>query len=329
MRPLTTLFLSVAAAFCASATRIQAVAPQDPLQVVTTIPDLEDLISVIGGDRVEVVQLVPAGADPHSVLPKASMLLKLAKSDLLVMMGLDYEHAFLPALLEKSRNQAIREGGAGHLDLGGLITPLEVPTSFNRSQGADLHPRGNPHYNLDPYNGRLMAAAIRDTLVRLDPDGADGYRARWQAWDQEAQRRIRLWAQLMAPLKGEKMVIYHRSWSYFVQRYGLEVVAEIEPKPGLAPSAQHLLEVKKTILEEHVRVVAMEPWYNERSIRSLIGDEVTVAKLSTTSGSGARDAHYLDHIDHIVRTLRVAYGLPAEDPEIEREASPTSLAEPQ
>lgn len=282
---------------------------QDKLDIIATIPDLGNLVEVIGGDRVDVEVLVKPGSDPHSVLPKASMLLKLSRADGLVLMGLDYEHAFLPAMLEKSRNKAVEPGADGYMNVGARITALEIPQRLNRADGADLHPRGNPHFNLDPENGRIMAAAVRDLLKKIDPDSAADYQKRWQIWDQQAQKLIATWAKQMAPLKGKKIVVYHKSWSYFAKYFGLEVVATIEPKPGIAPSASHLVKVKRLMKEHQVEVVLMEPWYNASAIRSLAGDDVKVLRLPTASGVGKESASYLDFMANIVSEFRAVYGL--------------------
>jgi zinc/manganese transport system substrate-binding protein len=289
---------------------------QDKLDIIATIPDLGNLVEVIGGDRVDVEVLVKPGSDPHSVLPKASMLLKLSRADGLVLMGLDYEHAFLPAMLEKSRNKAVEPGADGYMNVGARITALEIPQRLNRADGADLHPRGNPHFNLDPENGRIMAAAVRDMLKKIDPASAADYQKRWQIWDQQAQKLIARWAKQMAPLKGKKIIVYHKSWSYFAKYFGLEVVATIEPKPGIAPSASHLVKVRKLMTEHQVKVILMEPWYNASAIRSLTGDDVKVLRLPTASGVGKEASNYLDFMAHLIKTCREAYGV-KETPEHE------------
>ncbi|MHC4824191.1 MAG: metal ABC transporter substrate-binding protein [Planctomycetota bacterium] len=289
-------------------------AAQERLDIVATIPDLAYFVETIGGEQVSVKTLVPAGYDPHSVLPKASLLLKLSRADGLILMGLDYEHAFLPALLEKTRNDAVRPGGRGYMNVGERIEAMEVPESLDRSQGADLHPRGNPHYNLDPENGRIMARAAFDLLVSLDPASQEQFEERWSAWDREAQRRIAKWDAWMEPLRGEALITYHRSWSYFTARYGLEVVAEVEPKPGLAPSAKHLLEVKKILRARQVRVLLMEPWYPEQRVRSLGEDGVAIVKLATTSGSHRDQMAYLDYFESLILVLRTSYGLAKPEP---------------
>lgn len=283
----------------------------EPLAVVATIPDLGDLVQTFGGDDVAVTVLVPPGSNPHSVLPKASMLLSLQRADLLVAMGLDYEHAFLPALLEKVRNPDVRPGGKGYLVLGAFVRPLEVPESLDRSQGADLHPRGNPHFNLDPVLMRALAEKVRDRLVALMPDRADAVRARWQAWDEEAARRIARWKRRMAPLQGKYLASYHRSWSYFAYRYRLQLAGEVEPKPGIAPTPSHLLEFRKELQRLGVKVLLMEPWYSRRTLGPLLqGLDLEVVELPTTCGLTEETRHYLDFMDVVVDRVASAYGVP-------------------
>lgn len=279
----------------------------DPLRVVATIPDLASLAREIGGDAVQVETIVKAGDNPHLILAKASQVLLVSKADVLLLMGLDYEHAFLPAILEKCRNDKVQPGGPGYMNVGERIQPLEVPTSLDRGQGADLHPKGNPHYNVDPDNGRLMARAVADVLERVDPGRKDQYEARWKAWDDRAQAKIREWDALMAPVRGSKIVTYHRSWSYLAKRYGLQVVGEVEPKPGLPPSPRHLAELTETMKSQGVKVVFIEPWYPERSLGGLIESTgAHLVKLYTTCGATPQTESYLDYMDQLLHTLAAA-----------------------
>jgi|FLOH01.1.fsa_nt_gi zinc/manganese transport system substrate-binding protein len=283
---------------------------QEKLNIIATIPDLGNLVEIIGGDRVAVEVLVKPGSDPHSVLPKASMLLKLSRADGLVVMGIDYEHAFLPAMLEKCRNAAISPGAVGYMNVGERIEVLEVPKSLDRGAGADLHPRGNPHYNLDPENGRIMAAAVRDLLQAMDPACGAAYQQRWEVWDELAKEKIVEWKKLMEPLRGSKIVVYHNSWPYFTKFFGLEVAAFVEPKPGISPSAAHLIQVRRIIEEQKIRVILMEPWYSAASIKNLRAEGVQVLQLSTAVGARKDSQSYLQMMDALVKDLRVGFGIP-------------------
>lgn len=297
-----------------SATLLLVLSAQDPMQVVATIPDLADLAQIFAGEQVEVTTLVPAGADPHAILPRASLLLKLQRAELLLCMGLDYEHAFLPALLEKSRNDEIRPGGKGWFCAADHITALEVPDALDRGQGADLHPRGNPHFNLDPIRMRAVATSLCATLVGLRPERRELIESRWRAWDADLAKRQEQWALRLAPLRGAKIVTYHRSWTYFADRYGLVLGGEVEPKPGLPPTASHLLALKQTLQAESVRVLLMEPWYSERSLgRLLEGTSTRLVKSATTCGLTSDTAHYLDFLGALVEEIALAHGLKESD----------------
>ncbi len=283
---------------------------QEPLQVVTTIADLASLTETIGGDAVEVHAFVRPGDDPHGVIAKPSMLLKLSRADAVIVMGLHYEHSFMPALLHKVRNTEVRPGGKGYLELGSLIEPLQVPDKIDRGQGADLHPMGNPHFNLDPVHGRTIARAIRDHLVALAPALEADFERRWRAWDEEAAAKIEQWTELLAPLRGARILTYHNSWPYFARRFGLVIAAEVEPKPGLPPSSRHLVGLARTVREQDIRLLLIEPWYDERRVAQLTGiDGLVVVKAATTCGTSAQTADYLDHLDHLIRRIAEVHGL--------------------
>jgi zinc/manganese transport system substrate-binding protein len=299
--------LLLAASLAALAGGLRA---QDPLKVVTTVPDLASLTRTIGGDRVEVESFVRPGDDPHAVIAKPSMLLKLSRADAVVVMGRHYEHSFMPALLQKVRNPRVRPGGAGYLELGSLIEPLEVPEKLDRGQGADLHPLGNPHFHLDPENGRIMAAAIRDHFVALMPDHAAEIEARWKAWDEDAAERIAAWAERLAPIRGARILTYHNSWPYFARRFGLVVLDHVEPKPGLPPTAGHLARLVREIQDEEIHALLMEPWYDERRVAALAAsEELHILRVATTCGVGRDSEEYLDHLGVLVEELARAHGL--------------------
>lgn len=282
----------------------QGSVPNEPLQVVATIPDLGSLARTIGGDKIKLKVIVKPGQDPHRVLARASMVLTVSRADVLLFMGLDYEHAFLPAILEKVRNNNIRSGGKGYVDIGTQIAPLEIPERIDRGQGADIHPRGNPHYNLDPHNGRIMAAVIKDALIANDPQHASYYQERWEAWDKRAQEKIAEWDKLMRPLRGQSFVTYHRSWSYLAKRYDLQVLGTIEPKPGLPPTPRHLAALANSMKKSQTKVVVMSPWYLERNVAALVrATSAEVLKLYGTSGATPQTEDYLDYMDDLLKSL--------------------------
>jgi len=281
----------------------------EPLEVIATIADLADMARAIGGEHVHVETMVPAGSDPHALLPRASLLLKLQRADVLLLMGKDYEHAFLPALLEKARNPRLEIGAVGYIVAGEKVTALEVPKQLDRGAGADLHPRGNPHFNTDPEQGRKMAIAVRDGLIAADPARRALFTQRWQAWDENLSAHVSVWEAYLEPLRGKGIVSYHRSWSYFAQRFGLELSGEVEPKPGLRPSAKHLATLATSMRRDQIKVLLMEPWYPRSDVEKLL--KVTGARLvslSTTSGTSKATEHYTDWLETLVDQVGQAYG---------------------
>src|SRR5438132_2011624 len=133
------------------------------IRVVDTIPDLADMAKNIGGDLLEIKSLATGVEDIHAVPMKPSFATILNRADVVLLMGLEAEHAFLPGLLDAARNPKILRDAPGYIDCSVYVTPLEVPTRLDRALG-DIHPMGNPHLNLDPVHGKDMVRAIADGL---------------------------------------------------------------------------------------------------------------------------------------------------------------------
>ena len=134
------------------------------MKVVTTTEDLGSLTREVGGDKVAVTALAKGYQDPHFVDAKPSFILALSRADLLIAVGRELEIGWLTPLLTSSRNGKIQPRNKGYLDASMTVKILEIPTGqITRAMG-DVHPSGNPHYWLEPGNGRRMAQAIRDKL---------------------------------------------------------------------------------------------------------------------------------------------------------------------
>ena len=275
------------------------------VRVVATTQDLAALTEAVGGEAVTVSSIVRGDLDPHFVDAKPSYMLDLSKADLLVAIGMELEIGWLPSLVTGSRNPRIAPGTRGYLDASAAITPIEVPTgSIDRSRG-DLHPMGNPHYWLDPENGRKVAVALAARLSELDAANAPTYAANLAAFEAELTAKEAEWSAALAPLKGAPIVGYHRTFDYLAVAYGMEVVGFVEPKPGIPPTPSHLLEVSSTAKARGVGLVLVEPYHNPRdaaSIASASGARVVVVPTSV----GATDAigTYFDLFDAIVAALR-------------------------
>jgi len=254
------------------------------LRVVATTPDVADLTRQIGGDRVDVTTIAEGTQDPHKVPVKPSFVTKLNRADALVVQGLGLEHAFLPALLEAARNPKIAPGAPAYIDSSLYVEPLEVPSSTNRSQG-ELHPLGNPHFNMDPVLARQMARAIAEGLERVDPDGAATYRDGLGRFTALLDQKIPEWEKLAAPLRGVKAVSYHQDMIYFARRYGLVLEGTIETKPGVPATPGHLEELVATMKREGVKLVLREVAY-EMPLAETVASQTgaRVATVATMTG---------------------------------------------
>lgn len=281
------------------------------LRVVASTPDVADITRQIGGDRVSVVTIAEGTQDPHKVPVKPSFVTKLNRADALVVQGLGIEHTFIPPLLEVARNAEIMPGARGYIDASIYVEPLEVPSSQDRSQG-ELHPLGNPHFNLDPAQAKLMARAIAEGLERVDPAGASSYRDGLARFTALLERKMVEWQELAAPLRGVKAVSYHKDLVYLAQRYGLDLVGTIEVKPGIPATPGHLEELLDTMQREQVKLVIREVSYDPGLAKSLA--ERTGARVATISAmaGGLGKEGYVDSIQANLEALvRAVQGGPA------------------
>jgi zinc/manganese transport system substrate-binding protein len=235
---------------------------QAKVNVVTTTEDLAALVREVGRDHVEVTAVAKGYQDPHFVDAKPSFLLKLSKADLLALVGLDLEIGWLPPLITQSRNAKIQFGAPGYLDASQGVEILERPTGQVTRAMGDVHPLGNPHYWLDPENGRRMARNLAQRLAVLDPPRADSYRANLADFERRLDQAIPRWLEKARAFSGVKVVTYHNSWPNFVRRFGLIVVGYVEPRPGIPPSPSHTLELINTIKSQGAKGILVEPYFD-------------------------------------------------------------------
>jgi ABC-type Zn uptake system ZnuABC Zn-binding protein ZnuA len=277
------------------------------VKVVTTTEDLGSLTREIGGDKVAVTALAKGYQDPHFVDPKPSFILAVSRADLLIVVGRELEIGWLTPLLTSSRNAKIQPGSKGYLDASQNVKILEIPTGqITRAMG-DVHPSGNPHYWLDPANGRKIALAIRDKLTELSPADKATFDQRYAAFDQRLAAAEKKWDATMAPYKGTKIVTYHRSWPNFMERFGLDVMGYVEPKPGIPPSPSHTLELIDEMKKQNAKLIVVEPYFDlktPQAITNQIGGKVLV--LAPSVGGTKEATDYIALFDYNVATLAAA-----------------------
>lgn len=277
-------------------------ATAQPIRVITTVPDLADLAKQIGKELVDVESLTKGVEFMHAVPVKPSFVPKLNRANILIEMGLDLEQSWLPALLEVANNARIMAGQPGNIDCSKGIDVLAVPTKIDRAEG-DVHPKGNPHYNLDPLNGKIMARNIADGLSRSYPQHKAAFERNLAAYLGELDKAIARWQGSAGPLKGVKFVSYHSDWSYFAQRFGLQPVGNIELKPGIEPTPNHLVSLVQRMQQEKAQVIIYGP-QSDRYPRQLAGQTgANVVRLQTHAGGTSETDSYIKFIDYNLRSL--------------------------
>jgi len=281
----------------------------EKLNVVTATEDAASISREVGGDRVEVTSIGRGYQDPHFIEPKPSFLLLLRKADLLEVIGLELEIGWLPPLLDQSRNNNIRPGQKGYLDLSQGVEILDRPSgTINRSMG-DVHPLGNPHYWLDPANAVRMAIEVTNKLTELRPADGPYFAQRLNNFKVRMNDANKRWVAVMAPFRGAKIVTYHPSWPNFARHFGLEIAGTVEPKPGIPPSPSHTLEIINLIKDQKIKPIIMEPYFDRKTpdfIAEKTGAKVVVLFPSVGGKPGLDDYFKLFDYDvnELVKALR-------------------------
>jgi zinc/manganese transport system substrate-binding protein len=278
------------------------------LRVVATTPDLASVAREIGGDRVSVVALAKPTEDPHYVDAKPSHIVTLSRADALIEGGAELELGWLPPLLENSRNSKISAGAPGRIVASEGIRLLEVPTSFDRSKG-DVHSLGNPHFMVDPVNVKIVARNIADHLAQIDPKSAATYRGNLARFNARLDAKLADWQKQLAPYRGARIVTYHKDFVYLAQRFGLNIVDELEPKPGIAPSPAHLAQVIGKMKAMNAKVILVQPFQNRKTAETVARQTgAAVLDVAQQPGAARNTTTYFDLMDNIVSTLAGGLG---------------------
>jgi len=271
--------------------------------VVTTTADLKSITEFIGRDKVDVSSIATGYQNPHFVDPKPSYIIKLSRAEMFVTVGLDLETGWSPQLLSSSRNPKIQKGSNGYVDASAGVSLLQVPSTINRGEG-DIHIFGNPHYWLDPVNGKQVAKNICDGLEKISPENKAFFEANLNAFDAKIDLKMKEWTMKMSPYKGVKIIAYHNEWCYFEQRFGLEIVDFLEPKPGIPPTPTQLVKIISEVKSNAIKVVITSPYFTTSS--SEVVSKQTGAKtivLGTSVGAFDSIKDYFDLFDYDIDKL--------------------------
>src|SRR5881394_3511656 len=278
------------------------------LRIMTATTDLAALAQEVGGEKIDVESIAKGYQDPHFVEAKPSFLLKLRHADLLVVVGLDLEIGWLPPLITQSGNPKIQPASAGYLDASQFAEILEKPEGpVSRAMG-DVHPLGNPHYWLDPDNGRRIAKGISNKLAEMDASDAAYYQQRFQDFDKRLTAAEQTWENQMKPYRGRKVVTYHKSWPNFAKHFGLDVVGYIEPRPGIPPTPGHTIELIQQMKRENVKIIMVEPYFDLKTPNNIASGTGGKVLVMLPSVGGEKDiTDYFKLFDYDIGLLKKAF----------------------
>jgi zinc/manganese transport system substrate-binding protein len=287
---------------------LPSMAAAKKLNIITATTDMAALTDEVGGDHVNVESMAKGYQDPHFVEAKPSFLLKLRQADLLIVVGLQLEIGWLPPLITQSGNPRIQVGASGYLDASQFAEILEIPQgNLTRAEG-DVHPLGNPHYWLDPDNGRRIARGIASKLSDMSPSDAQFFQQRFQDFDKRLSAAEQKWDAEMKPYRGRKVVTYHRSAPNFAKHFGLDVIGYVEPRPGIPPTPSHTLDLIQQMKRENCHVVLVEPYFDLKTPQS-IGREANaqVVVYLPSVGGEKQVTNYFELFDYDIGLLLKAF----------------------
>lgn len=236
---------------------------QAALNVFACEPEWAALTHELAGDKVNLYTATGALQDPHQVQARPSLIAKARNAQLLICTGAELEIGWLPVVLRESTNRAIAAGSIGNFEAAKYVVMREIPGHLDRADG-DVHAMGNPHIQTDARNFLPIAEALSKRLSQLDPANADFYQQRLAGFEQHWRAAIVKWEALAAPLKGVNIVAQHKGFPYLNAWLGLHEVTELEPKPGMEPSASHLEQVLGELQQHPAKMVIRAAYQDER-----------------------------------------------------------------
>jgi len=287
---------------------LPSMAEAKKLNVITATTDLAALAQEVGGDKIQAESIAKGYQDPHFVEAKPSFLLKLRQADLLIVVGLQLEIGWLPPLINQSGNARIQVGAAGYLDASQFAEILDIPTGQVTRAMGDVHPLGNPHYWLDPDNGRRIARGIAAKLGELDPSNNAYYQERFQDFDKRLTAAEQKWDAEMKQYRGRKVVTYHNSFPNFAKHFGLNVIGYVEPRPGIPPTPSHTIELIGLMKRENCKVILVEPYFDLKTPQSIARDTgAQVVQYLPSVGGEKEVTNYFQIFDYDIGLLTKAF----------------------
>ena len=284
-------------------------APRRVIKVVTSTPDLAAIVEEIGGEKVEVESLARGEQNLHSVQPGPGCIKSLTDAELFFFIGLGLDD-WAVEFVRASQNEKVQPGAAGCVDVSKApsLHTLEVPKSGDTLE-RNLHAYGNPHYWLDPHNGRKMAEFICSVLKRTGPAESDYFERRLADFLSRLDAAIKRWKKMAHRLRGVRVLTYHKSWTYLFRFLNMVEVGTIEPRPGIEPPPSHLAELMEKVRREGVQLLLSEPYYPQRTPKMLASQTGAKFIVAATSVGGSEEAKdYISLIEHLITLLLEGVG---------------------
>lgn len=316
----------------------------EKLKVCSTVTDMAAIMEVIGGDQVEITTFAPAASDPHHIVAKPSFIKALSQADLYIQTGFELEAGWAPVLLKGCRNAKVQPNAIGHIDPSNVIKPLfELKGKLSRADG-HVHPYGNPHYMMDPVNGLIVAHLINSRLKVIRPEKVEYFNENTKKFQAELiakligeklsskysnaklARLIKLgkleqfleltkqesdlggWLGKIKANKNRNFIADHANYIYLVERFGMNVVGYLEPKPGMTPTTSHLMKlIKETPNQNPVAILTNS--YFPAKYGQMIAKKTNlpIFKLAHQVGAIEGCDTYLKTIDYNVNQILKAY----------------------
>ncbi len=274
------------------------------VRVVTSTTDLADIVKTIGGDRVTVTSIARGNQDPHYVEVLPSYMIKVRKADLYFMVGMELD-LWAQQIIDGSRNRKIVV-----VDCSMEINKMEIPTGTVDASMGDIHRFGNPHYWLDPQNGKRIASLIAQKLSNAAPKSSELFYQNLDAFNLQLDNAIIDWEKRFVNLRGKKLIYYNNSWPYFSNRFGLDTVGFLEPKPGITPSPSKLNQIIQLIETETIQVIASETYFSDRAPKFIASKTgVKTVQLAQSVGALAGADSYINLFETNLNLLIKAFGV--------------------
>jgi len=275
------------------------------IRIVTTTTTIASLAREVAGDKADIYAIASPNRDIHFISPTPRDVLKVKKADVFIHGGLDLEAWRGPLLDAAGRLDFIHKGERA-VDVSEGVPLVEMPASLSRLQG-DIHAFGNPHYQVDPLNAKIMTQNIAEGLAALYPEDADLFRKNAQAFDRKVDEKMRSWTREFSNLHGVTVVTYHKNWIYFTDRFGLVIVGEMEPKPGIPPTAKHIGELEKAMKEKDVKIILTEPFREHETSKKIAKETgAKVLNLAQDVGGSKEAGDYIAMIESDLGAVETA-----------------------